>query len=130
VEILKDGKLELPDQPRPGAAVHRSPPGARLRDIAASPGITDRSAYGIVTDLAEAGYVAEQKDSAAEAAAVGRLTPVIGQRFALADAAVAHEATESRATTGRTVPKPQAQRRLRMLSAYPPELADLYPAPA
>jgi hypothetical protein len=26
-------------------------PGARLRDIAASPGITERSVYGIVTDL-------------------------------------------------------------------------------
>ena len=37
-------------------------PGARLRDIAASLGITERSAYGMVTDLAEAGYVVKQKD--------------------------------------------------------------------
>ena len=37
-------------------------PGARLRDIAASLGITERSAHGIVTDLAEAGYVIRQKD--------------------------------------------------------------------
>ena len=37
-------------------------PGARLRDIAASLGITERSAYGIVTDLAEADYVVKQKD--------------------------------------------------------------------
>src|SRR5947207_10741836 len=37
-------------------------PGARLRDIGASLGITDRSAYGIVTDLAQAGYVVKQKD--------------------------------------------------------------------
>ena len=37
-------------------------PGARLRDIAASLGITERSAYGIVTELAEAGYVVKQKD--------------------------------------------------------------------
>ncbi len=37
-------------------------PGARLRDIAAGLGITERSAYGIVTDLAEAGYVIRQKD--------------------------------------------------------------------
>ncbi len=37
-------------------------PGARLRDIAAKVGITERSAYGIVTDLAEAGYVIKQKD--------------------------------------------------------------------
>ena len=37
-------------------------PGARLRDIAASLGITEGSAYGIVTELAEAGYVVKQKD--------------------------------------------------------------------
>ena len=37
-------------------------PGARLRDIAASLGITERSAYGIVTDLAEAGYVTKHRD--------------------------------------------------------------------
>ena len=37
-------------------------PGARLRDIAAGLGITKRSAYGIVTELAEAGYVVKQKD--------------------------------------------------------------------
>ena len=37
-------------------------PGARLRDIAAALGITERSAYGIVTELAEAGYVVKQKD--------------------------------------------------------------------
>jgi hypothetical protein len=36
--------------------------GATLRDIAASLGITERSAPGIVTDLAEAGYVIRQKD--------------------------------------------------------------------
>jgi predicted ArsR family transcriptional regulator len=37
-------------------------PGVRLRDIAASLGITERSAHGIITDLAEAGYVVKQKD--------------------------------------------------------------------
>ncbi len=37
-------------------------PGARLRDIAAAVGITERSAYGIITDLATAGYVVKQKD--------------------------------------------------------------------
>jgi predicted ArsR family transcriptional regulator len=37
-------------------------PGARLRDIAASLGITERTAYGIVADLAEAGYVVKHKD--------------------------------------------------------------------
>jgi DNA-binding IclR family transcriptional regulator len=37
-------------------------PGVRLRDIAARVGITERSAYGIITDLAEAGHVVKQKD--------------------------------------------------------------------
>ena len=36
-------------------------PGVRLRDIAATLGITERSAFGIVTDLTEAGYVVKQK---------------------------------------------------------------------
>jgi DNA-binding transcriptional ArsR family regulator len=34
----------------------------RLRDIAARLGITERSAYGIVTDLTDAGYVVKEKD--------------------------------------------------------------------
>ena len=37
-------------------------PGVRLRDIATTLEITERSAYGIVTDLAEAGYVIKQKN--------------------------------------------------------------------
>jgi DNA-binding transcriptional ArsR family regulator len=37
-------------------------PGVRLRDIAARLGITERSAYGIVTDLTEAGYIVKRKD--------------------------------------------------------------------
>jgi DNA-binding transcriptional ArsR family regulator len=37
-------------------------PGVRLRDIAARAGITERSAYGIVTDLTEAGYVVKERD--------------------------------------------------------------------
>ena len=36
-------------------------PGARLRDIAASLNITERSAYSIITDLSAAGYVVKQK---------------------------------------------------------------------
>src|SRR6516162_942815 len=36
-------------------------PGARLRDIAASLDITERSAFGIITDLVEAGYVIKEK---------------------------------------------------------------------
>jgi DNA-binding transcriptional ArsR family regulator len=37
-------------------------PGIRLRDIADRVGVTERSAYGIVQDLAEAGYIIKQKD--------------------------------------------------------------------
>ena len=37
-------------------------PGVRLRDIAAALSVTERSAYGIVNDLACAGYVVKVKD--------------------------------------------------------------------
>ena len=37
-------------------------PGIRLRDIAATLGITERTACAIVTDLAGAGYVTKHKD--------------------------------------------------------------------
>jgi IclR helix-turn-helix domain len=37
-------------------------PGARLRDIAAALGVTERTAFGIVTDLTQAGYVVKDKD--------------------------------------------------------------------
>jgi DNA-binding transcriptional ArsR family regulator len=37
-------------------------PGLRLRDLAATLDITERSAYGIVSDLVEAGYVVKEKD--------------------------------------------------------------------
>jgi len=36
-------------------------PGVRLRDIAASVGITERSAFSIVSDLAAAGYIVKEK---------------------------------------------------------------------
>ena len=37
-------------------------PGVRLRDIATALDITERSAYGIVTELADAGYIVKEKD--------------------------------------------------------------------
>ncbi|MDQ1431920.1 MAG: hypothetical protein QOF40_2522 [Actinomycetota bacterium] len=37
-------------------------PGVRLRDIASTLGITERSAFAIVTDLAESGYVVKERD--------------------------------------------------------------------
>jgi hypothetical protein len=38
-------------------------PGVRLRDIATTLSITERSAFGIVTDLTAAGYVVKDKDT-------------------------------------------------------------------
>lgn len=37
-------------------------PGLRLRDLAVQIGVTERSAYGIVADLVQAGYVVKDKD--------------------------------------------------------------------
>jgi len=37
-------------------------PGVRLRDIATTVGVTERSAHNMVTDLADAGYVVKDKD--------------------------------------------------------------------
>lgn len=37
-------------------------PGIRLRDIAEFTGITERTAYGIVTDLIDDGYVTKTRD--------------------------------------------------------------------
>jgi hypothetical protein len=37
-------------------------PGIRLRDLAVAIDVTERSAYGIVTDLVNAGYVVKDKD--------------------------------------------------------------------
>jgi hypothetical protein len=53
-------------------------PGARLRDVAASLGISERSAHGIVTDLAEAGYVVKRKDGRRNRYQVQARLPVPG----------------------------------------------------
>jgi DNA-binding IclR family transcriptional regulator len=37
-------------------------PDARLRDLAVALSVTERTAYGIVADLTEAGYVLKEKD--------------------------------------------------------------------
>jgi DNA-binding IclR family transcriptional regulator len=37
-------------------------PDARLRDLASAVGVTERTAYGIVADLTDAGYVLKEKD--------------------------------------------------------------------
>ena len=37
-------------------------PGVRLRDVAASLGVTERRAFGLIADLAEAGYLVKEKN--------------------------------------------------------------------
>jgi DNA-binding MarR family transcriptional regulator len=37
-------------------------PGVRLRDIASTLGITERTAFGVVADLTDAGYVIKERD--------------------------------------------------------------------
>ena len=37
-------------------------PNARLRDLAAALDVTERTAYGLMIDLSEAGYVVKEKD--------------------------------------------------------------------
>ena len=37
-------------------------PDTRLRDLAAALGVTERTAFGLVADLTEAGYVVKEKD--------------------------------------------------------------------
>ncbi|WP_028057827.1 zinc-binding dehydrogenase [Candidatus Solirubrobacter pratensis] len=49
------------------------------------------------------GGLRELETAALEAAATGRLVPIVGEAFALADAAAAHRALESRATVGKVV---------------------------
>ena len=67
-------------------------PGARLRDIAATLGVTERRAHGIVTDLTQAGYLIRQKDGRRNryqvqahlpVAGPGTREPVIGEIVAL-----------------------------------------------
>lgn len=53
-------------------------PGARLIDIAAALGITERNAYAIVKDLATDGYVAKTKDGRRNRYTVHTHMPVPG----------------------------------------------------
>jgi hypothetical protein len=60
-----DGKQRSPRLPRAGNGRSIRPLPSRLRDIASTLGITERSAYAIVTDLADAEYVVKERDMAA-----------------------------------------------------------------
>jgi NADPH2:quinone reductase len=68
-------------------------------------GISTASAIG-ARILQRPGGTRTLESSALEAVRSKKLIPVIGRRFALADAAEAHVALQSRATTGKTVLRP------------------------
>jgi DNA-binding IclR family transcriptional regulator len=53
-------------------------PAVRLRDIAAALGITERSAYAIVTELADAGYVVKERDGRRNRYEIQRHLPLRG----------------------------------------------------
>ena len=65
-------------------------------------GLTASAAVGPRV-LQRPGGLRDLEERALAAAASGRLTPVVGQRFPLAEAAAAHAAIEARATVGKTV---------------------------
>jgi hypothetical protein len=81
-------------------------PVARLRDIADGLGITERSAYGIVTDLTQAGYVIKQKDGRRNRYQIQAHLPLpdpVGQEPAIGDvlAILIGEGRETAAGRGR-----------------------------
>lgn len=51
-------------------------PGLRLRDMAEALGITERSAFGIVADLTEAGYVLKERDGRRNRYSIQRHMPL------------------------------------------------------
>ena len=65
-------------------------------------GLTASAAVGPRV-LQRPGGLRDLEERALAAAATGRLIPVVGQRFPLAEAAAAHAAIEARATVGKTV---------------------------
>jgi len=106
-------------------------PGARLRDIAASLGITERRAHGIITDLAEAGYVITQKDGRRNRYQIqahlpvpepGTREPAVGEVVALF---AARHRTGTRPPRPATVMPAPASRRLPDLAGQQhPDMAD------
>lgn len=68
-------------------------------------GITAAAAIG-ARILRRPGGLRDLETRAIQAAAQGDLTPVIGQRYPLADAPAAHTAIETRSTTGKTILRP------------------------
>src|SRR5689334_4467137 len=94
-------------------------PDMRLRDIAARVGITERSAFGIVSDLAAAGYAVKQKDGRRNRYQIQAHLPLpeptsqqlaIGEVLALlADAGVGKRLTEGNQPEASTPPMQQTE---------------------
>jgi len=53
-------------------------PGVRLRDIAATLNITERRAFGLVTDLTRAGYVVKEKEGRRNSYRIQDHLPLLG----------------------------------------------------
>ena len=86
-------------------------PGARLRHIAASLGITERSAYGIVADLTAAGYVVKQEDGRRNRYQIQAHLPLPGttsQQPAVGEVPALLAGTSARLQLTRTGPQPEA----------------------
>ena len=95
-------------------------PGVRLRDIAASLGITERSACGIITDLTTAGYTVKQKDGRRNRYQIqahmplrepASQEPAIGEVFALLAGTrpARHRTTRARDPDARGIRQPEPQ---------------------
>ena len=93
-------------------------PGVRLRDIAASLGTTERTAFGIITDLTEAGYVVKEKDGRRNRYRIQAHLPLpepaardrtVGELLALL------AGTEQAATSGQSLASPANGEQIRTL---------------
>ena len=115
--------MELPDQPRPGAAVHRTRSGRAVMRRRGQPGHPERGADGIVTDLTAAGYAVTQKDGHRNRYQIqahlplpepASQEPAIGDVLALLPGAGARlQLTGTGPACGRRSPEPDGKRRRR-----------------
>ena len=100
-------------------------PGARLRDLAASPGITGPSAHRIVTGLAEAGYVIRQKDGRRNRHRIQARLPVPGP--GTREPAIGEVVALFAAQAGPHPRRPQAHTRNRATASPPPKPLPVHP---
>ena len=55
-------------------------PDARLRDVAGSIGVTERTAFGVVADLTDAGYLMKERTGRRNRYHVQEHLPLVGER--------------------------------------------------